>query len=126
MNIKKKLLNPFVLVGQGFVAGAIMFYSWRPGPRRRSRRRRAFSRCGAADRRDLTQPLELGFGLFIAGLMVRFSFCGHELMALPQGALFLAGARRACSLPIFTSKKRAGSRGWGQMLPPYDSVCDAG
>ena len=27
MNIKKKLLNPFVLIGQGFVAGAILFYS---------------------------------------------------------------------------------------------------
>ncbi len=30
MNIKKKLLNPFVLVGQGFVAGAILFYSTAP------------------------------------------------------------------------------------------------
>ena len=27
MNIKKKLLNPFVLCGQGFVAGAILFWS---------------------------------------------------------------------------------------------------
>jgi hypothetical protein len=30
MNIKKKLLNPFVLIGQGFVAGAILFYSTAP------------------------------------------------------------------------------------------------
>ncbi len=30
MNMKKKLLNPFVLVGQGFVAGAILFYSTVP------------------------------------------------------------------------------------------------
>jgi hypothetical protein len=30
MNIKKKLLNPFVLVGQGFVAGAILFLSTAP------------------------------------------------------------------------------------------------
>jgi hypothetical protein len=27
MNIKKKLLNPFVLGAQGFVAGAILFWS---------------------------------------------------------------------------------------------------
>lgn len=27
MNIKNKLLNPVALVGQGFVAGAILFYS---------------------------------------------------------------------------------------------------
>jgi hypothetical protein len=32
MNIKKKLLNPFVLIGQGFVAGAILFYSTAPEP----------------------------------------------------------------------------------------------
>jgi hypothetical protein len=32
MDIKKKLLNPFVLVGQGFVAGAILFYSTAPEP----------------------------------------------------------------------------------------------
>ena len=27
MNIKKKLLNPFVLAGQGFVAGVLLFWS---------------------------------------------------------------------------------------------------
>ena len=27
MNIKKKLLNPFVLGAQGFVAGAILFWA---------------------------------------------------------------------------------------------------
>ncbi|CAA9534557.1 MAG: hypothetical protein AVDCRST_MAG23-1366 [uncultured Sphingosinicella sp.] len=27
MNIKKKLLNPFVLMTQGFVAGAALFWS---------------------------------------------------------------------------------------------------
>ena len=31
MNIKKKLQNPFVLVVQGFVAGAILFWSTVPG-----------------------------------------------------------------------------------------------
>ncbi len=30
MNIKKKLLNPFSLVGQGFLAGAVLFYSTAP------------------------------------------------------------------------------------------------
>lgn len=30
MNIKKKLLNPFALVGQGFLAGAVLFYSTAP------------------------------------------------------------------------------------------------
>jgi hypothetical protein len=30
MNIKKKLLNPFALVGQGFLAGAVLFYSTTP------------------------------------------------------------------------------------------------
>ena len=36
MNIKKKLLNPFALVGQGFLAGAVLFYSTfpeQPAPR---------------------------------------------------------------------------------------------
>ena len=27
MNIKKKLLNPFVLGAQGFIAGAVLFWS---------------------------------------------------------------------------------------------------
>ena len=27
MNLKKKLANPFVLVAQGFVAGAILFFA---------------------------------------------------------------------------------------------------
>ena len=30
MNIKKKLLNPFVLGAQGFIAGAILFWSTHP------------------------------------------------------------------------------------------------
>jgi hypothetical protein len=30
MNIKKKLQNPFVLVGQGFVVGAILFFATTP------------------------------------------------------------------------------------------------
>lgn len=27
MNIKKKLLNPFALIGEGFLAGALVFYA---------------------------------------------------------------------------------------------------
>lgn len=30
MNMKKKLLNPFVLVAQGFIAGAALFWSTQP------------------------------------------------------------------------------------------------
>ena len=30
MDIKKKLQNPFVLVAQGFIAGAILFWSTNP------------------------------------------------------------------------------------------------
>ena len=30
MNIKKTLQNPFVLVGQGFVVGAILFFATTP------------------------------------------------------------------------------------------------
>ena len=30
MKIKKKLLNPFALVGQGFLAGAVLFFATAP------------------------------------------------------------------------------------------------
>lgn len=30
MKIKKKLLNPFVLVAQGFIAGAVLFFATAP------------------------------------------------------------------------------------------------
>lgn len=30
MNIKKKLTNPFVLIAQGFAAGAIVFFATAP------------------------------------------------------------------------------------------------
>ena len=33
MKIKKKLLNPFMLVGQGFVAGAVLFFATMPPER---------------------------------------------------------------------------------------------
>jgi hypothetical protein len=53
--------------------------------------------------------------------MVRFSFCGHELMALPQGALFWP-ARRALLLADLHLEKASWFARFGQMLPPYDSI----
>jgi uncharacterized protein len=52
--------------------------------------------------------------------MVRFSFCGHELVALPQGALFLP-ARRALLVADLHLEKASWFALRGQMLPPYDS-----
>jgi DNA ligase-associated metallophosphoesterase len=53
--------------------------------------------------------------------MVRFSFCGHELMALPQGALFWP-ARQALFVADLHLEKASWFARLGQMLPPYDSV----
>ncbi|HTU09482.1 MAG TPA: ligase-associated DNA damage response endonuclease PdeM [Allosphingosinicella sp.] len=53
--------------------------------------------------------------------MVRFSFCGHELMALPQGALFWP-ARRALLVADLHLEKASWFAKGGQMLPPYDSI----
>ena len=53
--------------------------------------------------------------------MVRFSFCGHELMALPQGALFWP-ARQALLVADLHLEKASWFARLGQMLPPYDSV----
>ena len=53
--------------------------------------------------------------------MVRFSFCGQELMALPQGALFWP-ARRALLVADLHLEKASWFARIGQMLPPYDSV----
>jgi DNA ligase-associated metallophosphoesterase len=52
--------------------------------------------------------------------MVRFSFCGHDLMALPQGALFWP-ARRALLVADLHLEKASWFARLGQMLPPYDS-----
>ena len=52
--------------------------------------------------------------------MVRFSFCGHELMALPQGALFWPD-RRALLVADLHLEKASWFARLGQMLPPYDS-----
>jgi DNA ligase-associated metallophosphoesterase len=53
--------------------------------------------------------------------MVRFSFSGHELMALPQGALYWP-ARRALLVADLHLEKASWFAKSGQMLPPYDSA----
>ena len=53
--------------------------------------------------------------------MVRFSFSGHELMALPQGALFWP-ARRALLVADLHLEKASWFAQGGQMLPPYDLI----
>jgi DNA ligase-associated metallophosphoesterase len=53
--------------------------------------------------------------------MVPFSFCGHELTALPQGALFWP-SRRALLVADLHLEKASWFARLGQMLPPYDSV----
>jgi len=53
--------------------------------------------------------------------MVRFSFCQHELMALPQGVLFWP-ARRALLVADLHLEKASWFARLGQMLPPYDSI----
>ncbi|HYI65135.1 MAG TPA: ligase-associated DNA damage response endonuclease PdeM [Allosphingosinicella sp.] len=53
--------------------------------------------------------------------MVRLSFCGHELNALPQGALFWP-ARCALLVADLHLEKASWFASRGQMLPPYDSI----
>ncbi|MEA3032549.1 MAG: uncharacterized protein QOH86_565 [Sphingomonadales bacterium] len=53
--------------------------------------------------------------------MVRFSFAGHPLMALPEGALFWP-SRRALLIADLHLEKASWFARLGQMLPPYDSV----
>jgi DNA ligase-associated metallophosphoesterase len=53
--------------------------------------------------------------------MVPFSFAGHSLIALPQGAL-LWPARRALLVADLHFEKASWFAKSGQMLPPYDSV----
>lgn len=52
--------------------------------------------------------------------MVRFSFSGHDLVALPQAALFWP-ARRALLVADLHFEKASWFARFGQMLPPYDS-----
>lgn len=52
--------------------------------------------------------------------MVRFSFSGHELVALPQAALYWP-ARKALLVADLHFEKASWYARFGQMLPPYDS-----
>lgn len=52
--------------------------------------------------------------------MVPFSFAGHALFALPEGALFWP-ARRALLVADLHLEKASWFAKWGQLLPPYDS-----
>ena len=62
---------------------------------------------------------------FKAGAMVRFSFAGHDLMALPQGGLFWP-SRRALLVADLHLEKASWYARMGQLLPPYDSVATLG
>lgn len=62
---------------------------------------------------------------FKAGAMVRFSFAGQDLMALPQGALFWP-ARSALLVADLHLEKASWYARLGQMLPPWDSVATLG
>ena len=53
--------------------------------------------------------------------MVPFSFAGHDLFALAQGALFWP-ARRALLVADLHFEKASWFAARGQMLPPYDSI----
>ena len=53
--------------------------------------------------------------------MVPLSFGGHELRALPQGALFWP-ARAALLVADLHLEKASAFARTGQMLPPYDSM----
>lgn len=57
--------------------------------------------------------------------MVPFSFAGHELRALPQGALFWP-ARQALLVADLHFEKASWFAARGQMLPPYDSLATLG
>jgi DNA ligase-associated metallophosphoesterase len=53
--------------------------------------------------------------------MVRFSFCGHDLVALAQGALYWP-ARRALIVADLHLEKGSSFAARGFMLPPYDTA----
>jgi DNA ligase-associated metallophosphoesterase len=53
--------------------------------------------------------------------MVRFSFCGVELAALPAGALYWPAREALLVADLHLEKASWYARG-GQMLPPYDSI----
>lgn len=58
--------------------------------------------------------------MLLATHMVPFLFAGHELTALPEGALFWPAYRALIVADLHLEKASWFARG-GQMLPPYDS-----
>ena len=60
-----------------------------------------------------------------ARIMVPFSFAGHDLAALPEGALYW-GVRRALLVADLHFEKASWYASFGQMLPPYDSLATLG
>jgi DNA ligase-associated metallophosphoesterase len=67
------------------------------------------------------QPVDLGSLSLHSKTMVPFSFAGHDLLALPQGALFWP-ARRALLVADLHFEKASWFAIRGQMLPPYDTI----
>ncbi len=57
----------------------------------------------------------------IAVMMVPFSFAGHSLAALSEGALFWLDRRALLVADLHLEKASWFAKG-GQMLPPYDSI----
>ena len=57
--------------------------------------------------------------------MVPFSFAGHQLAALCEGAVFWP-ARRALIVADLHFEKASWFASFGQMLPPYDSAATLG
>ena len=53
--------------------------------------------------------------------MVHFSFCGLDLLALPEGAAFYPATRTLLVADLHLEKGSAYAKR-GQMLPPYDSI----
>lgn len=53
--------------------------------------------------------------------MARLSFCGHDFLALGEGALFWPDRRALILADLHLEKASWYARG-GQMLPPYDSL----
>lgn len=58
--------------------------------------------------------------------MVRFSFCGTELAALPSGALFWPARAALLLADLHLEKASWLAQVSGQMLPPYDSLATLG
>jgi DNA ligase-associated metallophosphoesterase len=69
----------------------------------------------------LPQAVDLGSRSLHSKTMVPFSFAGHDLLALPQGALFWP-ARRALLVADLHFEKASWFAIRGQMLPPYDTI----